>query len=200
MDSRGIEFNSSLQKILENQLPSPKVKILAVRGANLQTIESRAIAELKNHGYDQTYIMLGVNNMSKLYYRKQIILAYDNVPELVNSLDDMFTMLKSKLQPYSPRVIVCHLLGLDILTYNISRMGNNDLLVADYPSMQAIINTSMSHINRAIDSMNMSSNLIGPWLEDTLHANINGKKVYKYLRLRNGLQRKYQRTVGQKTC
>ena len=53
--------------------------------------------------------------------------------------------------------------------------------------MQTIINESMTYVNRSIDSTNMSSNLIGPWIEDTVHANINGKKVHKYLRLRDGL-------------
>ena len=185
MDPRGTGFDPIIKKLLTNN--SPSVKTMDVRGANLQTIEKKAIEELKQNGYEQTYIMLGVNNLTKLFHRKQIILNFDNIPELVNTMDDMFTQLKLKLQPHTPKVIVCHLIGLDILTYNLSRKGNDNLIVADYPSMQATINEAIPFINRAIDSMNISSNLIGPWLEDTIHANINGKKVHKYLRLGDGL-------------
>ena len=187
MDSRGSGFETILKKILVTSPQRPNVKILDVRGANLQSIEKEAIAELKQHDYDQTYIMLGVNNFTKVFSRKQIIMAFDNVPDAVDSMDNMFTRLKTNLQPYTPKVIVCHLIGLDILVYNLSRMGRNDLLIADYPYMQSIINDSISYINRAIDSMNISSQLIGPWLEDTIHANINGKKTNKYLRLKDGL-------------
>ena len=125
--------------------------------------------------------------MTKLFYKKQIILAFNNVPELVDTMDDMYTALKAKLQPYSHRVIVCHLVGLDILTHNISRQKNDGLLIVDYPQMQRIVNKAMSFINRSIDSINMSSNVIGPWIEDTIHANIHGKKVHKYLGLHDGL-------------
>ena len=187
MDSRGLEFENIVKEVLDINPQSPTVKILAVRGANLQSIEHQAIAELKRHRYDQTYIMLGVNNMTKLFFRKQIILAFDNIPELVDTIDDMFSSLKVKLQPYTPKVIVCHLIGLDILTYNLARMGHDELLVADYPDMQRIVNASIPLINRAIDSMNISSSLIGPWIEDTVHCNINGKITHKYLRLADGL-------------
>ena len=105
--------------------------------------------------------MLGVNNLIKVFSHKQIIMAFDNVPDAVDSIDNMFTRLKTNLQPYTPKVIVCHLIGLDILVYNLSRMGRNDLLIADYPYMQSIIYDSISYINRAIDSMNISSELDG---------------------------------------
>ena len=115
------------------------------------------------------------------------MLNYNNISDLVDSMDDMFTALKSKLQAKVPKVVICHLVGLDILRYNIEKEGRNPLLLTDYRRLQTIINDSIPFINRAIDSMNMSSNLIGPWIEDTVHANINGKRVHKYLRLHDGL-------------
>ena len=130
---------------------------------------------------------MGVNNITKLYSEKQILLNYNNIPDLVDSMDDMLTALKSKLQEKVPKVVVCHLVGLDILRYNFEKKGRNPLLLTDYCRLQMIIDESIPFINRAIDSMNMSSNLIGPWIEDTIHANINGKRVHKYLRLHDGL-------------
>ena len=129
MDSRGTEFDATLNSVLKNFPQRPTVKILAVRGANLQSIEAKAIEELTQNWYDQTYIMLGINNLTRIFCKKQIILAFDNVPDLVNILDDMYTCLKTKLQAHSPKVIVCHLVGLDILVYNTWKMGRNDLLI-----------------------------------------------------------------------
>ena len=97
------------------------VELLAVRGANLQSIETKALAELSSHNYDQAYILMGVNNITKLYFEKQILLNYDNIPDLVDSMDDMSTALKSKLQEKVPKVVICHLVGLDILRYNIKK-------------------------------------------------------------------------------
>ena len=131
------------------------------------------------HRYDQAYIFLGV----KLYYEKQILLAYDNIPDLVDTMDDLYTTLKTNLQKKVHKVIVCHLVGLDLLSCNIAKQGQNPLLIADYPNMQSIIDEAIPILNRSIDSMNMSSDLVGPWIEDTIHSNINGERVHKYLRL-----------------
>ena len=186
-DSRGLNFEPILKKAMLKLSPVISIKVLAVRGANLKTIEDQAVRELAVNDYDQTYIILGINNLTKFWGHKQVILAFDNMPMLVDTMDDLYTDLKLKLQKYSPRIIVCHLLGMDILTYNLSKISWGPLIIADYPSMQEIINTSITCINRSIDSMNISSNVIGPWLEDTIHTSIKGKKVNKYLRLYDGL-------------
>ena len=155
MDSRGMEFENILQQVLVKKLIQVEVKILAIRGANLETMEAKALSELSTCTYDQAYIMLGINNVTKRFFQKQIVLAFENIPELVDTLDDMFTNLKIKLQTKVQKVIVCHLVGLNILTYNIAKKGRVPLLVADYPAMQRTINESIPLINRAIDSMNV---------------------------------------------
>ena len=187
MDSRGTNLKDIMEEAVNKYVPNSVVELLAVRGANLQSIETKALAELSSHDYDQAYIFLGVNNITKPYFEKQILLNYDCIPDLVDTMDDMFTALKSKLLRKVPKVIVCHLVGLDILRYNIEKQGRNPLLLTNYRKLQTIIDDSIPIINRAIDSMNMSSNVIGPWIEDTVHANINGKRVHKYLRLHDGL-------------
>ena len=187
MDSRGTNFKDILVEAVNKDVPNAVVELLAIRGANLQSIETKVLAELSSHNYDQAYILMGVNNITKLHFEKQILLYYNSIPDLVDSMDDMFTALKAKLLEKVSKVVVCHLIGLDILRYNIEKQGRNPLLLTDYRRLQTIIDDSIPIINRAIDSMNMSSNVIGPWIEDTVHANINGKRVHKYLRLHDGL-------------
>ena len=186
-DSRGLGFESILKELLKEYPTKPHVKILAARGANLKSIEEEAVKELSLNRYDQAYVMLGVNDLTKFWMSKQIILAYDNIPELVDEMDNSYTSLKTKLSYFCPTIIVCHLIGLDILRYNLSKTSKTPLIIADYPQMQKIIDGSITYINRAIDSMNISSNVVGPWLEDTIHTAIKGKKGHKYMRLYDGL-------------
>ena len=162
MDSRGTNFKDILLEAVNKDPPNAVVELLAVRGANLQSIKTKALAELSSHNYDQAYILMGVNKITKLHFEKQILLNYDIIPDLVDSTDDMFTALKAKLQEKVPNVVVCHLVGLDMLRYNIEKQGRNPLLLTDDRRLQTIIDDSIPIINRAIDSMNMSLNLIGP--------------------------------------
>ena len=173
-DSRGVELESMLREIICEGSLNIDIKVLAVRGANILSVEDEAIKE-----------MIGINNLTEFWGYKQVIFSYDNIPDLVNDMDNMYTHLKYKLQKYAPKV--CHLIGLDILAYNLSKTHHAPLIIADYPGMQNIINGSIAYINRAIDSMNTASNVQGPWLEDTIHTSIKGKKINKYLRLHDGL-------------
>ena len=132
------------------------VKVIAARAATLLSVRQKVKSELTNS--NGVYVMLRVNNITNLFYKKQIICAFDN----------LLTRLKTKLLPLTTKVGICHILGLDILTYNLEKMRNDDLLVADYPEMQAVINGSIMHINRAINSMNISSNVVGSWLSDII--------------------------------
>ena len=57
MDPRGIGYDNILNDMLNTKDQQPTVKILAVRGVNLQWIETKAIEEFHKIGTDQTYIM-----------------------------------------------------------------------------------------------------------------------------------------------
>ena len=74
----------------------------------------------------------------------------------------------------------CHLIGLSLADYN--KLEEGSML-----HEQKIINMSTYHINHAINSMNSDINAVGPWLSDTIHANINGRHVHKYARLMDAL-------------
>ena len=82
---------------------------------------------------------------------------------------------------------MCHIPGIDICTYNNTVRGQYELIPINYVKMQKIVDESVLYINAAIDSMNLSSNVLGPWIHDTIHANIHGKRVHKYLKFYDGL-------------
>ena len=95
MDSRGTNLKDILLEAVNKDVPNAVVELLAVQGANLQSIETKALAELSSHNYDQAYILMGVNNITKLHFEKQILPNNDSIPDLVDSMDDMFTALKA---------------------------------------------------------------------------------------------------------
>ena len=64
-DSRGLNFEPILKEAISKLSPSMDVNVLAVQGANLLSIEDAATKELATNRYDQAYIMLGVNNLTK---------------------------------------------------------------------------------------------------------------------------------------
>ena len=76
---------------------------------------------------------------------------------------------------------MCHVLGLDIAVYN------RDPKSLDYVQMQEIINDGLPILNNAVNAMNMSVNVKGPWLQDIIHSRANGHRVHKYKRLPDGL-------------
>ena len=75
-----MEFEQILLPILDLTNMNITAKILAVRGATHQSIERKAKDEMSNSDYDMVFIMLGVNNVTKIFYKIQMICAFDNVP------------------------------------------------------------------------------------------------------------------------
>ena len=67
---------------------------------------------------------------------------------------------------------MCHLLGLNLAQYNEPE--------EDTPA-QSMINEGVIYITTTINAFNMEPKVIGPWLQDTIQSNINGKIHHKYL-------------------
>ena len=121
-----------------------------------------------------------MNDLTKQYAKRYCVLSYDNIPNLVDSITNEFETARSKLIELIPNTIICHLIGISLADYNKLDEG---AMSQD----QKIINMSTYHVNHAINSMNSDRNAIGPWLSDSIHANINGRHVHKYARLIDGL-------------
>ena len=50
-----------------------------------------------------------------------------------------------------------------------------------------MIDEGVVHVNRVIVNINEESGLVGPWLQNTVHALFKGKRIHKYLRFHDGL-------------
>ena len=62
-------------------------------------------------------------------------------------------------------------------------MYNKEIDPEENTKAQNVINEGLPLLNVAINSINMNTNVKGPWLTDTVHSLINGRRVHKYKRL-----------------
>ena len=85
------------------------------------------------------------------------------------------------LKRHVPKMIICHVIGLDIQVYN------KDIERVEVTEMQKVIDDEVPLLNAAIDSINMNAEVVGPWLTDTVHSWTNGRRIQKYKRLSDGL-------------
>ena len=85
------------------------------------------------------------------------------------------------LKKLVPKMIICHVLGLNICVYNKVDLSSESA------QMQSVIDEGLPLLNAAIDSINMNNGVKGPWLTDTIHSLINGKRVHKNKRLPDGI-------------
>ena len=80
---------------------------------------------------------------------------------------------------YTYRPIICQLVGLNFDNYN--------KLKDDQIVNQKVIEEAITHLNRAINSLNKDVEAISPWLGVTVHSVIHKRIHHKYLRLEDGL-------------
>ena len=171
----------------------PSVLLLAdSRGRQLLYPIKRAVKEIlmgrKSH-YNLVLLFAGVNNLTTTNH-DSVSFAFSEMPETVDGLTDELTIAKYFLKNFADNIILCHLIGLDLLAYNnhlnkhqraatsIQQPTNDD---------QSLINDTCVTLNQTITLINGDDNLQSPFLQDTIHCLVKGKRVHKYIRFRDGL-------------
>ena len=81
------------------------------------------------------------------------------------------------------RPVICELIGLDFATCN--EVDENICL-----DSQDTVDQGISHLNRAIASINKDVKVISPWFGTTIHAIIHHKLHHKYKKLKDGYNMK----------
>ena len=96
-------------------------------------------------------------------------------------LEEKLDFARKTLSKYVSKFVLCHVIGLIIHVYNKTPDENGTY------TMQHVVDEGIPLLNIAIDSINMNYHVKGPWLSDTIHSLINGKRVHKYKRLPDGI-------------
>ena len=180
-DSRGQFLLESLNKELEKEGINTQLTVEHKGGATIESMTEIAETLLSKQRFNQVYFFVGVNNLTEKHSNGRVTGRFDDHANLIEIMEQKMDNARRSLGKYTNKFIACHILGIDIATYNKATNPN------DYHQMQTIINTALPTLNAAIDAQNMASNTIGPWLSDTIHSNINGRLVHKYKRLPDGI-------------
>ena len=150
-------------------------------GATIEKMENIATEYLKNRHVDQAYFFVGVNNLTDKHTNGKVTGVYTDYQNLVENMEHRLDKTALSLRQFVPKLILCHVLGLDIQVYN------KDIKHDDVMKMQSVINEGLPLLNSAIDSINMNANVKGPWLTDTIHSLTNGRRIHKDKRFSDGI-------------
>ena len=170
-----------LKKGIEKAKLPIKIHVEFVRGATIESLTEKAEDYLKVNRTDQAYFFAEVNNLTDKHMNGRVTGKYTETSNLIEILEDKLDNARTVLSKYVSKFILCHVIGLDIRTYN------KDSNESDTSEMQKVIDDGIPPLNIAIDSINMNHQVKGPWLTDTIHSLINGKRVHKYKRLPDGI-------------
>ena len=173
-----------MQKAINSELTRQNldmnIKVEFIRGGNITSITKMGLKLTGKQSFDACYLFTGVNDLTTPYNKRYSLLNFTNVPSMVEEIVDKLEKACTDLRKNIPNTIICHLIGSSLVDYN--KLPNGTMT-----NDQEIINDAVYHINSAINSMNKDLNIQDPWLSDTVHANINGRHIHKYLRLDDGL-------------
>ena len=186
VDSRGAGLEDRIKKDMQTRHPNLQIKInVTVRtlgGACIDNILKRADERFPDtKHYDIIFVSVGVNNLTNKVPGGNVEPVFDNTPELVETLTDMFTQLKLNLKPRATKVVICQLVGIDFHRYNDFK----DEGLWYY--QQETLNKSMLVLAHTINFINRADNVTGPWLTGTVHDYVNHKQYNRYAKLKDGL-------------
>ena len=185
-DSRGNDLEDRIKKDLLARVTvrteTINVTVHALGGARIENI----LETLDTHfpdkkSYDITYNFVRVNNLTKKGYNGKVTPVFDNVPELVESLTDHYTKLKSDLSLRIRKVIISQIVGIDIDSYN--RYYNEGF----WYYHQLVINSALPILSHTINLINRDDEVKGPWITSTIHDFVNHRQYNKYAKLKDGL-------------
>ena len=166
-------MQATIDREIHSRQLTCRVKVEYVRDGNIASIIEQGLQLLKENQFNACYLFAEINDLTTPYAKRYCVLDYHDIPNLVDSKTDKLEMARTKLMKITPNILICHLIGISLDVYNKLEEG---AMLSD----QTIIDMSTDHINHAISLMNSDRNAVGPWLSDTVHANINGRHVHKY--------------------
>ena len=170
-----------INRELEIEGISAQVTVEYKGGATIESMVEIAEKILSEQRFDQAYLFVGVNNLTEKHSTGRVTARFDDQANLIEIMEQKLDNARHTLGKYTSKFIACHVIGINIATYNKATTPT------DYEEMQTTIDKALPILNAAIDAQNMAENVIGPWLCDTIHSNINGRLVQKYKRLPDGV-------------
>ena len=160
-DSRGFALRNQLHMINWSLL-GITLYILAYPGATIRSGITRAIGDMGNLVFDIIYIFLGANNLSLKLGWHNVIPVYSNRYQMVRILFMELAEARARLVPYTQRIIVCELTGINFWLYNSASLR---AFIVD----QIELDAGVVLLNDYIRDLNNSWGLYSPYIASITH-------------------------------
>ena len=157
--SRNLELliNQSCKQIAPNVAST--VDLIVVPGARIDRLVTVTISHISS------------NNLGYLHHH--VSATFTEVPNLVDVMTDHYERAKVERQRLHPKVVLCHLVGMHLDTYNKGQ--------TDYTCQQKVIDEGIPvTLNQTLTIMNSESEVVSPWIQETIHALTKGRRYNKY--------------------
>ena len=182
-DQRSVDIRNDLHSDLLNlYTPDMTLNVVAVNSSlghisNLVSLANQN--KMQNSGkYDFLYLIGGYEHMVCVD-SGEFICPFGWVGEFVDNMYELYFKARNDLFSVAHRPVICEVIGL-----NYAKCNDSDS--ANYIEDQLIIDQGISHLNRAIASINMDVDVISPWFGSTVHSVIHHKLHHKYMKLVDG--------------
>ena len=140
-------------------------------GASLDQVVERGITSV-NLKYDLVYLHAGVNNLSIKMGKRTIKPSMSTEEEIAETMNNNFRLAKEKLLSTAHAVVICELIGLSYMHYNINGK--------DFPAEQKELHKAIPRINSCISSINNGSGMLTPWIACHVHKTRHGRLGHRY--------------------
>ena len=98
---------------------------------------------------------------------------------MIEVSNDNITWANLLLSKHQTKIIYCQLIGLNFVMYN--------KYSTDFKHQQVVVDEGVVMFNQTLNLINMQSEVVTPWLQDTIHFLTKGKRIHRYSKLRDGI-------------
>ena len=178
-DSRGRNLYDHVSSDCNNLRLDCTVEVVVTPGASLRTATLGILKACRKH-YDIIFLFARIIEFTIKGPNGRVKPDFSDVPSAVDTIDDKFTWCLSYLNEVCHKVAICHILCLDISTYNCEPHEK-------YTNAQSLLNYTIIPLNQTVMLINQDREFYLPFLQDTIHALSKGKRLHKYARFYDGL-------------
>ena len=181
-DSRGFALEAAIRGLVA----SKNIKVTFVfhnkSGANISTLTNELLEFPDLHTFDLVLFNAGVNNLSIRSCRGLVSHIFQTVQDLVDTVGAEMKHAHKTLLHRTNRLLMSLITGLDVDRYNAHKGRHSNSV-----DLQTVLNEAITPLNRFIQDLNISCDLLAPWTSSVVHRSNRTHFIHKYGLMYDGL-------------
>ena len=181
-DSRGFALESAIRGLVASKNVQVSFVFHNVSGANIAALANELLEFPNLHTFDLVLFNAGVNNLSVRNRRGLVTHRFQTVQDLVDTVGSEMKCAHSSLLQRTNRLLLSLITGLDVDRYNAYKGRHSNSV-----ELQAVLNEAITPLNRYIQELNISCDLVAPWTSSVVHRSNRTHFIHKYGLMYDGL-------------